>query len=57
MFLSRSLNNEINRTHERKLRITCNDNSSSFQKFLKKDNSITMHHRNIKILATEIYKC
>ena len=32
------------------------DKSSSFQKLLKKDNCATIHHRNIKILATEPYK-
>ena len=53
MFHSRSLNNKINRIHERALRITYNDKSSSFQNLLEKDNSVTIHHRNIKILATE----
>ena len=38
---------------EKALRITYNDKSSSFQKFLEKDDSVTIHHRNIKILATE----
>ena len=56
MFHSRSLNNKINRIHERALRITYNDKSSSFQKFLGKDNSITILHRDIKILATETHK-
>ena len=56
IFHSRSLNNKINRIHERALRITYNDKSSSFQKFLGKDNSITILHRDIKILATETYK-
>ena len=56
MFHSRSLNNKINRIHERALRITYNDKSSSFQNLLEKDNSATIHHRNIKILATETYK-
>ena len=37
-------------------RITYNDKSSSFQKLLEKDNSVTIHHRNIEILATETYK-
>ena len=55
MFHSRSLNNNINRIHERSLRITYNDKSSSFQNLLEKDNSVTLHHRNIKILATEKY--
>ena len=56
MFHSRSLNNKINQIHERALRITYNDKSSSFQNLLEKDNSVTIHHRNIKILATETYK-
>ena len=32
-----------------------NHKLSSFQKLLKKYNSVTMDHRNIKILATETY--
>ena len=56
MFHSRSLNNKINRIQERALRITHNDKSSSFQNLLEKDNSVTIHHRNIKILVTETYK-
>ena len=55
MFHSQSLN-KINQIHERALKITYNDKSSSFQKLLDKDNSVTIHHRNIKILATETYK-
>ena len=39
MFHSRSFNNKINRIHERALRITYNDKSSSFQNLLEKDNS------------------
>ena len=42
--------------HERALRIIYNDKSLPFQKLLEKDNSFTMHHKNIKILATEAYK-
>ena len=56
MFHSRSLNNKINRMYERALGITYNDRSSSFQNLLEKDNSVTIHHRSIKILATETYK-
>ena len=51
----RSLNNKINRIHERALRIAFNDKSSSFQNLLEKDNSVTIHHRNIKILASETW--
>ena len=56
MFHSRSLNNKINRIHERALRITYNDKSSNFQELLDKDNSVTIHHRNIRTLAIETCK-
>ena len=56
MFHSRSLNNKINRMHERASRITHNDKSSSFRKLLEKDNFVTIHHRNIKVLANGTYK-
>ena len=56
MFHSRSINNKINRIHERAMRITYNDKLSSFQNLLEQDNSATIHHRNMKILATETYK-
>ena len=56
MFHSRRLNNEINRIHERALRITCKDRSSTFQELVEKDNSISIHHRNVQMLAIEITK-
>ena len=48
MFHSRGLNNKINRIHERTLRITYKDKSSTFQGLLEKDNSVSIHHRNVK---------
>ena len=56
MFHSRGLNNKINRIHERALRVTYNDKSSSYRELLTKDRSVTIHHRNIRALAIEIYK-
>ena len=56
MLHSRGLNNKINRIHERVLRITYNDKSSSYGELLTKDRSVTIHHRNVSALATEIYK-
>ena len=56
MLHSRELNNKINRIHERALRITYYDKSSSYGELLTKDRSVTIHHRNIRALAREIYK-
>ena len=56
MFHSRRLNNKINSIHERALRITYQDNTSTFQELLNKDNSVSIHHRNLQVLATEMFK-
>ena len=53
---SRKLNNKINAIHERTLRITYGDRQSSFQQLLEKDNSVSIHHRNLQVLATEMFK-
>ena len=56
MFHSRTLSNKVNRSHKRCLHIIYNDNTSTFTDLLEIDNSISMHHRNIQVLATELYK-
>ena len=56
MFHSRALNNKINSIHERALRITYGDRISTFQELLDKDNSVSIHHRNLQVLATEMFK-
>ena len=56
MFHSKRLNNKIKSIHERALRITYVDNVSSFQELLEKDNSVSIHHNNIQVLATEMFK-
>ena len=56
MLHSRTLNNKINRFHERALRIPYSDYKSSFNAFLEKDGSFSIHHRNIENLAILIYK-
>ena len=56
MFHSRRLNNCINRIQEKALRITYKDNTSTFQELLTRDNSVTIHQRNLQVLATEIFK-
>ena len=56
MFHSRTINNKINRLHERPLRIVYSDFKSSFEGLPMKDNSFSIHERNIQSLAIEIYK-
>ena len=55
MFHSRSLNNKINRIHERTLRLVY-QNNFSFSELLDLDNSVTVHQKNLQVLVTEIYK-
>ena len=56
MFHSRTLNNRINRLHERALRIAYKDSISSFKELLFQDKSFCIHHRNLQKLAIEMYK-
>ena len=53
---NRSLNTKINKIHERALRIVYDDTTSSFEFLLQKSKSVKIHHRNLQILVTEIYK-
>ena len=56
MFHNRTLNNKINRLHERALRLVYHDQNLSFQELLEIDNSVTIHHKNLQRLATEMFK-
>ena len=56
MWHSRAVNTGINRIHERALRSVYDDNSSSFDTLLDKSGQVKIHHRNLRILAVEIYK-
>ena len=56
MFHGREINNKINKLQYRALRIAYGDEISTFEDLLKKDGSLTIHHRNLHLLATEIYK-
>ena len=54
MFHNRTNNNKINRPHERCLRLIYNDKKSFFKDLLKKDGSVSIHHRNVRTLAVEL---
>ena len=49
------MNNRLNKIHERSLRIVYRDETSSFEQLLEKSNSVTIHQKNLQVLATEIY--
>ena len=56
MFHSRRLNNRINHILKRALIIIYKDYNSSFKELLRKDSSLTIHQRNLKLLVTEMFK-
>ena len=55
MFHWRTLNNKRNRLHEKALRIVYGDYKSKFDELLDKDDSFSIHDRNIQTLAIEIF--
>ena len=54
MFCSRNSNQNINRLHEKALRLVHDDYSSSFETLLERDSSFTIHHQNIQSMLIEI---
>ena len=56
MFCSKKLNDRINRIHERALRMVYLDYTMEFEDLLKKDGSVTIHHRNVQLVAIEMFK-
>ena len=56
MFCDRHLDNKINHIHKKALSIAYKDSSSDFNALLTKDNSVSIHKRNLQFLMTEIYK-
>ena len=53
---SRAMNNKINRLQERCLHIMYSDKTSFFEKLLENDGSVTIQTRNLRTLATEMFK-
>lgn len=49
-------NNKINRLHERCFRLIYSDGKSFCQELLEKDGSVSIHHRNSRVLAIQMYK-
>ena len=49
-------NNKIKHLHERCLRLIYSDKKSSYENLLEKDNSVSIHPKNIQALAIEMLK-
>ena len=56
MLHSRKNSNKIKYLHERCLRLIYSDKKSSYENLLENDNSVSIHHKNIQALATEMFK-
>ena len=56
MFYSRTLNHRINQIHERAVRTVQNDHQCAFEELLERNNSFTIHERNLQKLAIEMFK-
>ena len=55
-FCSPKINNRMNRIQGRALRIVYKDYVSTFAQLLEKDSSVSIHIRNLQVLATEGFK-
>ena len=54
---SKTINNRINKIHEKTLRLVCKDEKNlSLDNLLKKDKSVSIDQKNLQILARKIYK-
>ena len=56
MFHCRTLNNKINKLHERALRIVYENDELSFDELLVLANDVTVHQKNLQRLAIEMFK-
>ena len=56
MFHSRTLNNKINKLHERALRLAYKNEDLTFDELLELDNSVTIHQKNLQKLARKMHK-
>ena len=57
MFHSRRMEHKVNKIHERALRLIHPSNSKlAFEELLEKNKTVSIHQKNLQILATEIVK-
>ena len=56
MFCDQTLDNKINRIHEKALRIASQNKTYDFNTLLLEANSVSIHKRNLQLLLIEVYK-
>ena len=57
MFHNRKMEHKINSIHRRALKLVYqNSHDLTFQELLVKDKSVSVHQKNLQLLATEIFK-
>ena len=56
MLHSRINNSKIKHLHDHCLPLVYNDKQSSYEEILLKNGTVSIHHKNIQILATEMFK-
>ena len=56
MFYDRTLDNKINRIHEKALRIASQNNIAELNTFLLESDSVSINKRNLQLLISEVYK-
>ena len=57
MIHSKKMEHRINSIHKRALKFVCQDSPDlTFQELLAKDKSVSVHQKNLQLLANEIFK-
>ena len=56
MFHSRKTGHKINKFHERVLILAYKESVSTFEQLLTRNNSVTSHERDLRLLITEVFK-